>query len=337
MKFTLSEIATYVGGSVSGNPDLVITGVSEIQNSNPGTISFLGNMRYKKFISNTTASAILVKNPDHLAGKDGIIVDNPQLAIAKTIKLFYPKQKVKKNIHQESFIHPNSNIGNNVMVESGAVIENNVVIGSESWIGPNVYIGEGTTIGEYCRLYPNVTVYHDIEIKNQVIIHSGTVIGCDGFGFVPGEDTHEKIPQIGNVLICDNVEIGSNTTIDRATIGSTRIGEMTKIDNLVHIGHNVTIGEGCFITAQVGIAGSVTIGNFCSFGGQAGVVPHVTIGDNSIFAAKSGITKSLEGGKMYAGYPAREVRDHHKREAMVLEIRYMKKMLHQLLNAKKEN
>ena len=337
MEFTLREIAARVGGDISGNPDLVITGVSEIQNSAPGTITFMGNMQYKKYISDTTASAIFVSEPDHLSGKNGIIVENPQLAIAKTLRLFYPEPEVNKTVRKGANIHPDSKIGENVMIEPGAIIENDAIIGRESWIGSNVYIGPDVIIGEHCRLYPNVTVYREIEIGNRVIIHSGTVIGCDGFGFVPGENIHEKIPQTGNVVIGDDVEIGSNTAIDRATIGSTKIGDMTKIDNLVHIGHNVNIGKGCLITAQVGIAGSVTIGSYCTFGGQAGVVPHVTIGDKSTFAAKSGITKSMAGGKIYAGYPAREIRDHHKREALIAEISRMRQKLDQLLNARKED
>ena len=337
MKFTLREIASHVDGDISGNPDLVITGISEIQNSIPGTISFLGNMQYKKYVSDTAASAIFVSDPGHLFGKNGIIVENPQLAISKTLEMFHPEPKMKKSVRKGAFIHPNSRIGDNVMIEPGAVIENDVFIGQDSWIGSNVYIGPGVIIGKHSRLYPNVTVYHDVEIGERVIIHSGTVVGCDGFGFISIENIHEKIPQTGNVVIGDDVEIGSNTAIDRATIGSTKIGDITKIDNLVHIAHNVNIGKGCLITAQVGIAGSVTIGNYCSFGGQTGVVPHVTIGDKSIFAAKSGVTKSLAGGKMYAGYPAREIRDHHKREALIAEINRIRQKLDQLLNAQKED
>ena len=337
MKFTLREIASHVGGDISGNPDLVITGISEIQNSTPGTISFLGNMQYKKYVSDTAASAIFVSKPSHLFGKNGIIVENPQLAIAKTLEMFHPEPNVKKSVRKGAFLHPDSTIGDNVMIEPGAVVENGAFIGQDSWIGSNVYIGPGVIIGKHSRLYPNVTVYHDVKIGERVIIHSGTVVGCDGFGFISKENIHEKIPQTGNVVIGDDVEIGSNTAIDRATIGSTKIGDITKIDNLVHIAHNVNIGKGCLITAQVGIAGSVTIGNYCSFGGQTGVVPHVTIGDKSIFAAKSGVTKSLVGGKMYAGYPAREIRDQHKREALIAEISRMRQKLDQLLNARKED
>jgi len=335
LQFTLREIATYVGGNISGNPEILINGVSEIQNSTSGTISFLGNMRYKKYLSDTNASALFVSDPDHLMGRDGIIVDNPQLAVAKILGLFHPQPEKKKTINKDSYIHPSSRIGNNVMIQSGAVIEENTVIGEGTLIGSNVHIAPNTIVGNNCQLNPNVTIYHDVKIGSRVLIHSGAVIGCDGFGFVQNGDIQEKIPQTGDVVIGDDVEIGSNTTIDRATIGSTKIGSMTKIDNLVHIGHNVSIGEGCLITAQVGIAGSVTIGHYCSIGGQAGVVPHVTIGDKSTIAAKSGVTKSIKGGKIYAGHPAREIRDHHKREAIIFEMKRIRKKLDQLLYGRK--
>jgi len=173
-------------------------------------------------------------------------------------------------------------------------------------------------------------------IGNNVIIHSGTSVGCDGFGFVTENSVHEKIPQTGNVVIGNDVEIGSNCAIDRATIGTTSIGDMTKIDNLVHIAHNVKVGKGCLITAGFAVAGSSEIGDYCTFAGQVGIAPHVKIGPNSIFAAKSGVTKSLEGGKVYAGFPAREIKEHNKREALLTEITRMRQKLDQLIQDRKE-
>ena len=202
-----------------------------------------------------------------------------------------------------------------------------VKIGDRTEIGSNSVIQEDVEVGKNCTIFSNVTLYNKIKIKDHVIIHSGTVIGADGFGFVSKNNNIIKIPQVGTVLIEDNVEIGSNCSIDRATIGSTVIGESTKIDNLVHIAHNVKIGKSCFITAQVGIAGSTVIGNFCSFGGQSGVTSHVKIGKNSLIAAQSGVTKSLEGDNTYAGYPARTIKELHKREALVLQIKKIKQKL----------
>ena len=188
-------------------------------------------------------------------------------------------------------------------------------------------IGENTTLGQNCLLSSNISIYDNCTIGNNVIVHSNTSIGCDGFGYVTENDFHEKIPQEGNVIIEDNVEIGSNCAIDRATIGSTVIGEMTKIDNLVHIAHNVKIGKGCLLTAGFAIAGSSEIGNYCTFAGQVGVAPHLKVGDRSIVASKSGITKSLKGGKVYAGFPAREIKDHNKQQALINQIGRLRKKL----------
>ena len=315
----------FVDGYISGDPNLEITGVSEIQNGRSGTITFLGNQVYKKYMDNTKASAVIVSNEKFLSGKDGVIVRNPQFAMAKVLSKFFPNEYNAKGIHPKAIVDSSSNIGNNVTIEAGAVIEAGVTIDDSTFIGANVFIGKNTKIGSDCNIYQNVVIYQDIFIGNKVIIHGSAVIGCDGYGFVKDKGKHLKIPQTGTVLIGDDVEIGANSVIDRATIGETIISNMTKIDNLVHIGHNVQIGSGCLITAQVGIAGSAIIGDNCSIGGQAGVVPHVEIGPKSIIAAKSGVTKSLIGGEMYGGYPARPIKEQHKRDAIYSEISIMKK------------
>ena len=267
----------FVDGYISGDPNLEIIGVSEIQNGKSGTITFLGNQAYKKYIDNTKASAVIVSNEKFLSGKDGVVVRNPQFAMAKVLSKFFPNEYNAKGIHPKAIVDSSSNIGNNVTIEAGAVIEAGVTINDSTFIGANVFIGKNTKIGSDCNIYQNVVIYQDIFIGNKVIIHGSAVIGCDGYGFVKDEGKHLKIPQTGTVLIGDDVEIGANSVIDRATIGETIISNMTKIDNLVHIGHNVQIGSGCLITAQVGIAGSAIIGDNCSIGGQAGVVPHVCL------------------------------------------------------------
>lgn len=327
----------FVDGYISGDPNLEITGVSEIQNGKSGTITFLGNQAYKKYMDSTKASAVIVSNEKFLSGKDGVIVRNPQFAMAKVLSKFFPNEYNAKGIHPKAIVDSSSNIGNNVTIEAGAVIEAGVTIDDSTFIGANVFIGKNTKIGSECNIYQNVVIYQDIFIGNKVIIHGSAVIGCDGYGFVKDEGKHLKIPQTGTVLIGDDVEIGANSVIDRATIGETIISNMTKIDNLVHIGHNVQIGSGCLITAQVGIAGSAIIGDNCSIGGQAGVVPHVEIGPKSIIAAKSGVTKSLIGGEMYGGYPARPIKEQHKRDAIYSEISIMKKKLDQLIQNSSKN
>jgi len=337
LKYKLKDIALFVDGYISGDPNLEITGVSEIQNGRSGTITFLGNQAYKKYMDSTKASAVIVSNEKFLSGKDGVIVRNPQFAMAKVLSKFFPNEYNAKGIHPKAIVDSSSNIGNNVTIEAGAVIEAGVTIDDSTFIGANVFIGKNTKIGSECNIYQNVVIYQDIFIGNKVIIHGSAVIGCDGYGFVKDEGKHLKIPQTGTVLIGDDVEIGANSVIDRATIGETIISNMTKIDNLVHIGHNVQIGSGCLITAQVGIAGSAIIGDNCSIGGQAGVVPHVEIGPKSIIAAKSGVTRSLIGGEMYGGYPARPIKEQHKRDAIYSEISIMKKKLDQLIQNSSKN
>tara|TARA_B100001250_G_scaffold181602_1_gene156284 strand:- start:1114 stop:2115 length:1002 start_codon:yes stop_codon:yes gene_type:complete len=331
LKFALKNIASSIDGDVSGNPNLEITGVSEIQNGFSGTISFLGNQAYRKYIDDTKASAVIVSDEKHLSGKDGIIVKNPQLAMAKVLSMFFPEEYRYRGIHPNAVVDSSAKIGNNITIEAGAIIESGVTISEETFIGANAYIGRESKIGSKCKIYQNVVVYHDINIGNNTTIHASAVIGCDGYGFAKDKDGYFKIPQTGNVLIGDSVEIGANSVIDRATIGATIIGSMTKLDNLVHIGHNVQIGNNCLITAQVGIAGSAKIKDNCSFGGQSGVVPHVEIGPDSIIASKSGVTKSLTGGEMYGGFPARPIKEQNKRDAIYSEVLKIKNKLNQLI------
>lgn len=336
MKLTLREIAAYVDGKVIGEPDINVSGVSEIQNSLPGTITFLGNHKYKRFLTETQAEAIFVSNEDHLNGKNGIVVSNPQSAMARTLRLFFPKKSFEPSIHESAVIDSTVSVGKNIFIDAGVVIKSGASIGDNSIIGANVVIGNRAAIGTHCSLKPNVTIYHNVIIGDNCIIHSGTAIGCDGFGYVTENKSHEKIPQTGNVVIGNDVEIGSNCAIDRATIGVTSIGDMTKIDNLVHIAHNVKVGKGCLITAGFAVAGSTEIGDYCTFAGQVGIAPHVKIGSNSVFAAKSGVTKSLKGGKVYAGFPAREIREHNKKEAQLQDITRMSQKLDQLLQDRKK-
>ena len=331
MKLTLGEVAKHVDGEVVGESDTTISGVSEIQNASPGTITFLGNPLYSKYLKDTKADAVFVDEASILNGKSGIIVSNPQLAMAKTLTLFSNKKLKDPYIDSKAVLAKNVRIGKAVTIEAGSVIKDGVIIGDKCKIGANTVIGENTTLGKSCLLSSNISIHDNCTIGNNVIVHSNTSIGCDGFGYVTENDFHEKIPQEGNVIIEDNVEIGSNCAIDRATIGSTVIGEMTKIDNLVHIAHNVKIGKGCLLTAGFAIAGSSEIGNYCTFAGQVGVAPHLKVGDRSIVASKSGITKSLKGGKVYAGFPAREIKDHNKQQALINQIGRLRKKLDMLI------
>jgi len=330
LEITLGQIASKIGGKVIGNPSHPIKGVSQIQDASSGTITFLSNPAYKKYLKTTNADAVIVEKKIFLNKKMGIVVQNSQFAMAKTLRLFNPVLKENPIIHSMAYVSDYAKIGENVSIAPGACIEKGVKIGDGCKVGPNTFIGQDTILGNNCELKANVSVHNNTNIGSNVIIHSGTTIGSDGFGFVTVDGNHEKIPQTGNVVIKNDVEIGSNCSVDRATIGSTVIGEMTKIDNLVHVAHNVKIGKGCLITAGFAVAGSTEIGDFCTFAGQVGIAPHLKIGNNSIVASKSGVTKSLKGERVYAGFPARDIKDHNRRQALINEIDKLKRKVSQM-------
>ena len=330
---TLQELAKLTAGQVVGNSDLEITGFSEIQNGVNGTITFISNPQYHKYAANTGASAIIVANEESLSGSPGIIVKNSQLAFAKVMEFFYTPPTPRKGIHQTAIISESAQIASEVSIGPYSIIEADVSIGSNTIIGANTIIGSGSIIGESCNIHNSVNIYHNCTVGNTNTIFSGAVIGCDGFGYVEEGGIHNKIPQTGTVITGNYVDIGANCTIDRGTIGDTVIGAGSKFDNLVHIAHNVKTGKGCLFAAGVSIAGSVELGDFCIFAGNSGAIPHVKIGDGAVFAIKSVATKSLPGGKTYAGVPAREIKEQHKREAVMTEIASIQKRLKTIENA----
>ena len=324
---TLSELSNLVKGKIVGDPTMVITGVSEIQNGRESTITFLSNLKYKKYLPTTGASAVVVPEASLLDNKPGIVHHNPQLAIAKILGEFTPKLQYTSGVNETAYVDSKAKIGKNVTIGPFSVIEAGVIIGDDSNIGSHTVIDQKTSIGKNCKIFSNIHIYHGTNIGDNAIIHSGTVIGSDGFGFVTDQDINHKIPQNGYVIIGNNVEIGANCAIDRGTIGDTIIEDQCKLDNHVHLAHNVRLGKGCLLTAAVTIAGSVEVGEFCIFAGHVGVAPHVKIGARSVLAAKTGVSKSLTGGKVYAGMPAREIREQHKREAVYLEVVRIQKRL----------
>ena len=329
---TLSKLADLVKGKIVGDPTMVITGVSEIQNGRESTITFLGNLKYKKYLPTTGASAVVVPEESLLDNKPGIVHHNPQLAIAKILGEFTSKLRYTSGVNETAYVDSKAKIGKNVTIGPFSVIEAGVIIGDDSIIGSHTVIDQKTSIGKNCKIFSNIHIYHGTNIGDNAIIHSGTVIGSDGFGFVTDQDINHKIPQNGYVIIGNDVEIGANCAIDRGTIGDTIIEDQCKLDNHVHLAHNVRLGKGCLLTAAVTIAGSVEVGEFCIFAGHVGVAPHVKIGARSVLAAKTGVSKSLTGGKVYAGMPAREIREQHKREAVYLEVIRIQKILKKLEN-----
>ena len=327
---TLDQLAELVGGEPVGQSDLNIFGVSEIQDGKQGTISFLANPMYNKHVESTKASAVVVSDSSLLNGQNGIVVRNPMLAFSKILSEFSPRHTTQKGVHPTAVIDSSVHLGDAVSVGANVVIQENVTIEEGTRVEANSVIGCNTIIGKECRIHPRVTIYHDCTIGDRVVIFSGTVIGCDGFGFVTEHNTHYKIPQLGKVIIGSDVEIGANCVIDRATIGETIIGKMTKLDNLIHVAHNVKIGVGCLLAAGVGIAGSVTIEDYCILAGQSGVVPHVTVGSKSIIAVQSGVTKSLKGGEIYSGMPARKIHEQNKKDAILSSVSLLKNRIEKL-------
>ncbi|MBK8984211.1 MAG: UDP-3-O-(3-hydroxymyristoyl)glucosamine N-acyltransferase [Ignavibacteria bacterium] len=321
----LSEIAGIIEGKIEGNADLFITGIGKIETANENEITFISNPKYEKFLDTTKAGCVIVTE-DFINKKNKVSslirVKDPYNSFLKLLEVFeINEDESLKGISEKSIIDKSAEIGKNVYIGSNAVIENGCKIGNDTKIFPNVYIGINCVIGKNCKIFPNVTIYRDTEIGDNVIIHSGTVIGSDGFGFAKQKDTsYKKIPQTGNVVIESNVEIGSNTSIDRATIGETRICKGVKLDNQIQIAHNVVIGENTVIAAQVGIAGSTKIGKRCMIGGQSGIVGHLDICDDVVIGAAVGVSKSITVPGIYTGYRVRPYREDLKIEARIKNL-----------------
>jgi UDP-3-O-[3-hydroxymyristoyl] glucosamine N-acyltransferase len=313
MHVTLGEIARLIGAQVAGEPDTIISGISGIKEANKGDLTFLANPKYSALLNSTKASAVIVSNDITSAPTAILRTDNPSAAFTKVIDLFL-KINVKHpaGVHERAVVSSKAVLGKNVAIGANVVIEDGVVVGDNTIIYSNSYVGVDTHIGNDCLIHPNVTLRERIVIGNHVIIHSGTVVGSDGFGYLTVDGKHEKIPQLGTVIIEDDVEIGANVTIDRARFDKTLIGRGTKIDNLVQIAHNVIIGKHCIIVAQVGISGSTVLGDYVTLAGQVGVAGHLTIGEKSVVMAQSGVSKSIPAGSMVFGSPAKPVNEAKK-------------------------
>ena len=327
---TLKELAVFLEGTVVGDPKLNIEGVSTIKNGKPGTITFIVHQKYFKYVESTQASAIITSDSEILNDLNGIIVDNPKLAMVKVLDYFSPQYPSQKGIHKTAIIDPDAVLGKGVTIGPYTIIDGGVIIGDNTVIGANNVINANTVIGCDSKIENNIHLHHGSIIGDRCLIQSGTVIGCDGFGFFTENDFNHKISQNGNVTIGNDVELGANCTIDRGTIGETTIGDMCKFDNSVQIAHNVSIGKGCLLTAHVTIAGSTRVGEFCSFGGQAGAIDHISIGDHAILACYTVAMKDLPGGKIYSGAPAREIKDKNRRDAVHIEVKRLQDKMKQL-------
>jgi len=306
---SLGELAEMVGGAVEG-PSIDVTGLASLEDAGPGDLTFVTDERRLSLLAASHAAAVLLGQGKDRHGKPAIVVRNPQAALVALLAHFEPLPPSNPTVPGPgSFIHPNAIIGQHVRIGPCAVIEDGAEVGEGTEIGALAHVGWNARIGRNCRIFPLVSIGSRTTVGDRVIIHSGAVLGADGFGFLPGPDGLRKVPQIGRVVIEDDVEIGANSTIDRATVGATRLRRGVKLDDQVHVAHNCDVGAGTLIAGQVGVAGSAIIGKGCVFGGQSGVADHVILGDNVQVGAKSGVHRDAAAGEKLFGYPARPARE----------------------------
>lgn len=307
MEFSAKQIATYLHGEIVGNENETVHTFAKIEEGVPGAISFLSNPKYTHYIYTTQSSIVLVNKDlklDHDVKTTLIKVDNAYESLAQLLTLYEQSKPKKTGIDPLASIAPTAKIGNNVYIGPFACVEDGAEIGDNTYIHPHVTIGCHAKVGNNTTLYPHVTIYQDCHVGNNCILHAGCVIGADGFGFAPSSQGYDKIPQIGIVIIEDNVEIGANTCVDRATMGATVIHQGVKLDNLIQIAHNVEIGSHTVMASQGGVAGSAKIGEWCVFAGQVGIAGHIKVGDHVTIGAQSGIPGNTKSGSTLMGYPA---------------------------------
>ena len=336
MRKSLGEIADWLEGNVLGDDQIFITGVTGIDEAGSHDLTFAVPPHLEKAL-NSKAAAVIVPASVESFAKPAIRVANPRLAFTRLLTLFNPLPQLEAGVHPTAVIGKNVKLASDIVVMAQVYIGDDVSIGAGTIVYPQSYLGDGTVIGKNCLVHPQVTLRERTVLGDRVIVQSGAVIGGDGFGFITVDGEHLKVPQVGNVVIEDDVEIGANTAIDRATTGSTIIRRGTKIDNLVHIAHNDVIGEHCFIVAQTGISGSVTVGNHVTLAGQTGTAGHISIGANSVFIGRAGITKDTPANYFGAGTPARPHQEWlreqvalHKLPEALKRLREMEKRLAEL-------
>ena len=337
MEFSAKQIAEYLGGTVEGNPEAKVSTFAKIEEGVPGAISFLANPHYAHYLYTTESSIVLVNKDFQLEQEVKatlVRVDNAYECIARLLTLYQSTMQKRKGVHALAFVAESAKLGEEVYVGPFAYVGDGVEIGRGTQIYPSAVVEEGATIGEDCILYPHATVYYGCKLGNRVTLHSGAVIGADGFGFAPAADGYEKIPQIGIVTIEDDVEIGANTCVDRSTMGTTLIHRGVKLDNLVQVAHNCEVGSHTVMSAQVGVAGSTKIGEWCMFGGQVGIAGHAVIGDRVLSGAQAGIAGSIRKGNVtIQGSPAIDAKNFMRSSVV---FKYLPEMQNELNRLKKE-
>ena len=319
MEFSAQQIAGFLNGTIEGDPNVKVSNFSKIEEGKPGTLTFLANLKYAHHIYNTEASIVLVNNdfnPEQPIRATLVKVENAYAALAMLLNLVEQSKSKKKGVDSTAFIAASATVSDDCYVGNFAYIGEGVKMGKNCMVYPHAYIGDHVTVGDNCVFYPHATVYENCIIGNNCILHAGSVVGADGFGFAPEGETYKKIPQLGNVIIEDDVEIGANTTIDRAVMDSTIIRRGVKLDNLVQIAHNVEVGENTVMAAQVGIAGSVKVGKHCMFGGQVGLAGHIHVADHVVFGAQAGVISDVKEATTLLGAPANNAKNFMRSSAI---------------------
>ena len=307
MKFTAKQIAAYIGGEIVGDENATVNTFAKIEEGVEGALSFLANPKYASYIHETQSTIVLVNNdfvPEKPIQATLIKTANAYESLAKLMALYESVKPKKQGISSMASVAASATIGENVYIGPFVFVGENAVIGDNTIIEANASVGDNATVGSDCILYSNVTIYHDCKVGNRCILHAGSVVGADGFGFAPGANGYEKIPQIGIAILEDDVEIGANTCIDRATMGATIIKRGVKLDNMVQVAHNVVIDEHTVMAAQCGVAGSTKIGSWCMVGGQSGISGHIKLGNQVKVGGHSGVSNNVQDGKAVMGYPA---------------------------------
>lgn len=331
MEFSAKQIADYLGGVVEGNPDITVKTFAKIEEGEPGAISFLANPHYAHYLYDTASSLVLVNKdfkPEREVKATLVRVDNAYESIARLLTLYQSMTQKRIGVHPLACVAATAEVGADTYVGPFAYVGENAKVGSGCQIYSGAVIEERATVGNDCIIYPQVSIYHDCKIGNRVILHSGCVVGADGFGFAPSAEGYEKIPQIGIVTIEDDVEIGANTCVDRSTMGSTYVRRGVKLDNLVQVAHNCEVGENTIMSAQVGVAGSTKIGKWCMFGGQVGIVGHAVIGDRVLTGAQAGIAGSIPKGNVtIQGSPAIDMKNFMRSSVVFKQLPEMRREL----------
>ncbi|MCF7808610.1 MAG: UDP-3-O-(3-hydroxymyristoyl)glucosamine N-acyltransferase [Candidatus Marinimicrobia bacterium] len=321
MAIKLGDLAVHLNAQVEGDDSILVSKLNEIQAATSDQISFLSNPKYIKFAQTTQAAALIVPDDLEIDFPNLLRTKNPHYAMTKALEILNQTERpIRPGIHPSAIIDAEVEIPDSCEIGPGVVITTGVFIGESVIIEANTVIGVGSSIGRHSHLYPNVVLYNDTILGERCIIHAGSIVGSDGFGFAVEQGEIEKIPQTGNVILGNDVEIGANCAIDRGSIGSTTIGDGTKLDNLVHIAHNVKVGKNCFLTAQIAIAGSSTLGDRVQMGGQSGVIGHMNVGNDVKIATRGGVTQDVPDGTMVSGFPARDHRKELRIEAVIQKL-----------------